>query len=162
MKKYIAIIVFCLFSLVSYSQVIYPLMWGMTQEEVTATMNYNNCYLYSLDNNSLITFDIASFDNLQVDGVTFYFNERYKDGLTSIVIYKEVNTLKKALNLRDKWMRHFSSYYQKFRSSKKYIGYSIFDEYHDFIGIIYIHKTYDGKRYRVNFGNTSLINIKAY
>ena len=68
MKKLVTIFVFCLFNLVSYSQVIHPLNWGMTQEEVTTAMN--NCHLDSLDNNSLITYDIVSYGNFQIDYVS--------------------------------------------------------------------------------------------
>ena len=153
MKKLVIMLVFCLFSLISYSQVIHPLEWGMTQEEVTTAMKNNNCCLDSLDNNSLVTFDIVSYCNFQVDAVTFQFNADYKYGLTSILIYKKVNTLKEAINLRDEWMKHFSSYYQKFMSGK-FIAYAIFDDNNDYIGLIYICKSYDGKKYLVNFANT--------
>ena len=151
MKKYIAIIVFCLFSLVSYSQVIYPLKWGMTKEEVTKEMKNNNCYLDSLDNASLVTFDIVSYCNFQVDGVVFRFNDDYKYGLTSILLYKKVNTLKEAINLRDEWMKHFSSYYEKFMS-QKYIAYNIFDDNNNYIGIIGMYKG-NGNKYTVTFIN---------
>lgn len=153
MKKYIAIIVFCLFSLVSYSQVIYPLKWGMTKEEVTTAMKNNNCYLDSLDSTSLITCDIVSYCNFQVNYVMFEFNEDYKYGLTSISLCKEVNTLKEALNLRDEWMKHFSSYYQKFMN-EKYIAYRIFDDDSNYIGIIGIIKKEDDNKYTVIFINT--------
>ena len=75
MKKLVIMFVFCLFSLVSYSQVIHPLNWGMTQEEVTTAMN---CHLDSLNNNSLITYDIVSYCNYQIDAVIFQFNDDYK------------------------------------------------------------------------------------
>lgn len=152
MKKLAIMFVFCLFSLVSYSQVIYPLKWGMTQKEVTTAMKNNNCYLDSLDNNSLITFDIVSYCNFQVDYVIFQFNTNYKYGLTSILLCKEVNTLKEAINLRDEWMKHFSSYYQKFMD-KKYIAYCVFDDNNNYIGIIGINKNDDNK-YTVMFMNT--------
>ena len=152
MKKLIAILVFCLFNLVSYSQVIHPLNWGMTQEEVTTAMKNNDCYLDSLlDNNSLITYDIVSYDNFQIDYVIFSFNQDYKYGLTSIVLYKKVNTLKEAINLRDEWMKHFSSYYRKFMNGK-YIAYNIFDDNNNYIGIIGMYK-YNNK-YTVMFINT--------
>ena len=85
----------------------------MTQEEVTTAMK-NDCYLDSVDNNTLVTFNIVSYRNFQIDDVIFKFNEDYRYGLTSISFHKEVNTLKEAINLRDDWMKHFSSYYQKF------------------------------------------------
>ena len=149
MKKLIAILVFCLFNLVSYSQVIHPLNWGMTQEEVTTAMN---CHLDSLDNNSLITYDIVSYDNFQIDYVIFSFNHNYKYGLTSILLIKNVNTLIDAITLRDDWMKHFGSYYQKFMDGK-YIAYYIFDDNYNYIGIITIYKEDDNK-YTVMFINT--------
>lgn len=155
MKKYITIIVFCLFSLVSYSQVIDPLKWGMTQEEVTATMKDNNCYLDTINSTCLVTHDIVAYCKYQVDYVYFQFNQNYKYGLTSIGIIKEVNTLKEALNLRDEWVEHFSSSYQKFRTINKYIAYDIFDIINDYIGFIGIQKIYDdGNKYLVIFTNT--------
>lgn len=149
MKKLVIMFVFCLFSLVSYSQVIHPLNWGMTQEEVTTAMN--DCHLDSLNNNSLITYDIVSYDNFQIDYVIFSFNRNYKYGLTSILLIKNVNTLIDAITLRDDWMKHFSSYYQKFKIGK-YIAYSIFDDNYNYIGIIEMYK--HNNKYTVMFINT--------
>ncbi len=148
MKKLVIIFVFCLFNLVSYSQVIRPLEWGMTQEEVTTAMK---CHLDSLDNNSLITYDIVSYGNFQIDYVIFSFNQNYKYGLTSITLCKKVNTLIDAITLRDEWMKHFSSYYQKFMTGK-YIAYSIFDDNNNYIGIIEMFK--HNNKYIVMFINT--------
>lgn len=150
MKKLVIMFVFCLFNLASYSQVIHPLNWGMTQEEVTTAMN--DCHLDSLNNNSLITYDIVSYDNFQIDYIIFSFNQNYKYGLTSILLIKNVNTLIDAITLRDEWMKHFSSYYQKFMTGK-YIAYNIFDDNNNYIGIISINKHFDNK-YSVMFINT--------
>ena len=152
MKKLVIMFVFCLFNLVSYSQVIHPLNWGMTQEEVTTAMKNNDCYLDSLNNNSLITYDIVSYCNYQVDDVIFSFNQDYRYGLTSINFFKKVNTLKEAINLRDEWKEHFGSHYQKFMNGK-YIAYYIFDDNYNYIGIITIYKEDDNK-YTVMFINT--------
>ena len=157
MKKLIAILVFCLFNLVSYSQVIHPLNWGMTQEEVTTAMKNNDCHLDSVDyidsvDNTLITYNIVSYCNFQVDYVKFQFNENYNYGLTSITFWKRVNTLKKEINLRYEWKEHFGSYYQKFMDGK-YIAYYIFDDNYNYIGIITIYKEDDNK-YTVMFINT--------
>ena len=122
----------------------------MTQEEVTTAMK-NDCYLDSVDNNTLVTFNIVSYRNFQIDDVIFKFNEDYRYGLTSISFHKEVNTLKEAINLRDDWMKHFSSYYQKFMTGK-YITYSIFDDNNNYIGIIGMYKL--NNKYTVTFINT--------
>ena len=71
--------------------------------------------------------------------------------VTSISFHKEVNTLKEAINLRDDWMKHFSSYYQKFMTGK-YITYSIFDDNNNYIGIIGMYKL--NNKYTVTFINT--------
>ena len=153
MKKLVLMFVCCLFNLVGYSQVIHPLYWGMTQKEVTTAMK-NDCYLDSVDNNTLVTFNIVSYRNFQIDNVIFKFNEGYRYGLTSISFQKEVNTLKEAINLRDEWMKHFSSYYRKFMNGK-YIAYNIFDDNNNYIGIIGTYQLYNNK-YTVTFINTYL------
>ena len=149
MKKLVLMFVFCLFNLVSYSQVIHSLNWGITQEEVTTAMN--DCHLDSLNNNSLITYDIVSYCNFQIDYVIFSFNVDYRYGLTDIQFFKKVNTLKEAINLREEWKEHFGSHYQKFMSKKR-IAYNIFDDNNNYIGCIAILKI--NNEYVVGFDNT--------
>lgn len=65
-----------------------------------------------------------------------------------IIFCKDVNTLKEAINLRDEWMKHFSS--QKFMV-EKYITYTIFYDNDNYIGIGIEKKD---NKYRVLFINT--------
>ena len=68
--------------------------------------------------------------------------------ISMIIFCKDVNTLKEAINLRDEWMKHFSSYYQKFM---EYITYTIFVDNDNYIGIGIEKKD---NKYTVMFINT--------